>query len=62
MLDHTPKSRSIAATLVAEAARLDADLMIMGGYGHSRLREWLLGGVTREITTAAANIPLLIAH
>jgi nucleotide-binding universal stress UspA family protein len=62
VLHHTPKIGSIAATIVAAAARLDADLVIMGGYGHSRLREWLLGGVTREITNAAADVPLLIAH
>ncbi|WP_339160531.1 universal stress protein [Methylobacterium bullatum] len=31
------------------AARHDADLVVMGAYGHSRLREWLFGGATREI-------------
>lgn len=31
------------------AARHDADLVVMGAYGHSRLREWLFGGVTRSI-------------
>lgn len=31
------------------AERHDADLLVMGGYGHSRLREWLFGGVTRDI-------------
>ncbi|MDP4003342.1 universal stress protein [Methylobacterium sp. NEAU K] len=31
----------------------EADLMVMGGYGHSRLREWAFGGVTREILQTA---------
>jgi nucleotide-binding universal stress UspA family protein len=33
----------------------------MGGYGHSRLREWFLGGATYELLHAA-HVPLLIAH
>jgi nucleotide-binding universal stress UspA family protein len=33
----------------------------MGGYGHSRLREWLLGGVTFELLREAP-VPLLVAH
>lgn len=31
------------------AARQDADLLVMGAYGHARLRQWLFGGATREI-------------
>jgi nucleotide-binding universal stress UspA family protein len=30
-------------------ARQDADLLVMGAYGHSRLREWMFGGVTRDV-------------
>jgi nucleotide-binding universal stress UspA family protein len=48
-------------TLVAEAKRLKADLIVMGGYGHSRLHEWLLGGVTYELLHNAP-VPLVIAH
>jgi nucleotide-binding universal stress UspA family protein len=51
----------VAATLIAQARRLNADLIVMGGYGHSRLREWLLGGVTYELLHQAP-VPLLIAH
>jgi nucleotide-binding universal stress UspA family protein len=29
-----------------------ADLLVIGGYGHSRMREWLFGGVTRNILGA----------
>lgn len=62
VLHHTPRSGSVAATLVAEASRHNADLMVMGGYGHSRLREWLLGGVTHEVFKTTPRVPLLIAH
>ena len=51
----------VGATLIAEARRLNADLIVMGGYGHSRLREWLLGGRTYELLHNAP-IPLLVAH
>jgi nucleotide-binding universal stress UspA family protein len=42
-------------------AELDADLLVMGAYGHSRLREMILGGVTRDILRNA-NVPVLMAH
>jgi nucleotide-binding universal stress UspA family protein len=38
-----------------------ADLVVMGGYGHSRLRERVLGGVTRGVLTHM-TVPVLIAH
>jgi nucleotide-binding universal stress UspA family protein len=40
---------------------LKADLIVMGGYGHSRLREWLLGGATYGLLHKAP-VPLLLAH
>lgn len=52
---------SIGSTLIAESKRLKPDLIVMGGYGHSRLREWLLGGATYEMVHNA-SLPLLIAH
>jgi nucleotide-binding universal stress UspA family protein len=51
----------VGATLIAETRRLKADLIVMGGYGHSRLREWLLGGVTYTLLHKAP-VPLLLAH
>lgn len=39
----------------------NADLIAMGGYGHSRLREFVLGGVT-EYLSKRAGVPLLLAH
>lgn len=57
----TGNSREAGATIIGEARRTQADLIVMGGYGHSRLREVLLGGVTRELMHMAP-VPLLIAH
>jgi nucleotide-binding universal stress UspA family protein len=49
------------ATLIAEARRRKADLIVMGGYGHLRLRERLLGGVTYDLMHESP-VPILIAH
>ena len=52
---------SPAEALLNEARLGSADLIVMGGYGHSRFRQWLLGGVTRHMLTHA-DIPILTAH
>ena len=52
---------SVADTLLSHAADTGADFMVMGGYGHSRLREFVLGGVTRGILTSM-TIPVLMSH
>ncbi|MEG2034400.1 MAG: universal stress protein, partial [Janthinobacterium sp.] len=46
---------------LSQAADLSADLLVMGAYGHSRLRETILGGVTRTILQSM-TIPVLMAH
>lgn len=51
----------MSATLLAAASQAGADLMVMGAYTHSRLRELVFGGVTYEILEAA-DIPVLMAH
>jgi nucleotide-binding universal stress UspA family protein len=67
---HNPKTtirrierqpKHTAETLLTEAASEGADLLVMGGYSHSRLREFVLGGVTRRILHRA-DLPVLIAH
>jgi nucleotide-binding universal stress UspA family protein len=47
--------------LLSHAADSDADFMVMGGYGHSRLREFVLGGVTRSILRTM-TVPTLMSH
>lgn len=51
----------VGETLLRAAGERGADLVVLGGYGHSRLREWVLGGVTRTMLEKA-KVPLLIAH
>jgi nucleotide-binding universal stress UspA family protein len=52
---------AIQDALLSYAADSGADFMVMGGYGHSRLREFILGGVTRGIL-ASMTLPVLMSH
>lgn len=52
---------SVGQTVLAAAGAARADLLVMGAYTHSRLRELILGGVTHHVL-AEARIPLLMAH
>ena len=52
---------AIDDALLSYAADSGADFMVMGGYGHSRLREFILGGVTRGIL-ASMTVPVLMSH
>lgn len=47
--------------LLSEAADLQADLIVMGAYGHSRFREIMLGGVTETILESM-TVPVLMSH
>jgi nucleotide-binding universal stress UspA family protein len=51
----------VASTILSHAADTSADLIVMGGYGHSRLREFVLGGVTRGILQSM-TVPVLMSH
>ncbi|WP_448207444.1 universal stress protein [Azospirillum sp. sgz302134] len=56
------KSRPVG-TALAEAARdLNAGLLVMGGYGHSRMREVVLSGATRHMLTHPIDCAVLLAH
>jgi nucleotide-binding universal stress UspA family protein len=48
-------------TLLSYAADIGADMVVMGGYGHSRLREFILGGVTRGMLKSM-TVPCLMSH
>jgi len=52
---------TVGHALIALARDCGAGLLVCGAYGHSRYREWVLGGVTRELL-ARTPVPLLIAH
>jgi nucleotide-binding universal stress UspA family protein len=60
---HRTESRNgdVATALISEAKRRKADLIIMGGYGHSRLREQLLGDATDNLLHQSP-VPVLMAH
>lgn len=55
------EGRAIAAALQAEAEELGAGLLVMGGYGHSRLRDFVLGGATEGVLSELA-MPVLLSH
>ena len=48
-------------SLLSRAADLGADLLVIGAYGHSRVRELLLGGATRSILRSM-TLPVLMSH
>lgn len=56
-----PGGRDMGAKLLSLAADLSVDLLVMGCYGHSRAREWVLGGATRSIFESM-TVPVLMAH
>jgi nucleotide-binding universal stress UspA family protein len=51
----------VQGAILAHAADCGADFMVMGAYGHSRLREFILGGVTRSILKSMP-VPVLMSH
>jgi nucleotide-binding universal stress UspA family protein len=51
----------VASTLLSHLADAGVDLLVMGAYGHSRLREFILGGATKGILSAM-TAPVLMAH
>jgi len=55
------EGKSVAASLMGAAANAGADLLVMGGYGHSHLRETLLGGVTLEVISDR-SMPVFLMH
>jgi nucleotide-binding universal stress UspA family protein len=56
----TAGSDGAAATLLV-AAKAQSGFLVMGGYGHTRLREWVFGGFTQRALDYA-ELPVLMAH
>lgn len=61
-LTELPCGDSVEETLADEVARCGAGLLVMGAYGHSRLREFLFGGVTRFFLDELTAPPLFMTH
>ncbi|TQV82008.1 universal stress protein [Denitrobaculum tricleocarpae] len=57
----TPGEDSIGNSILIEASKANADMLVMGAYGHSRFREMILGGATRSVVNDA-QIPVFLAH
>lgn len=47
--------------ILSEAKRMDAAYVVMGGYSHSRISEYMFGGLTR-LMLAGSSVPLFMAH
>ncbi len=60
VVDPGPKTTAEALLLAVGAHK--CDLLVLGGYGHSRIREFVLGGVTRHVLRHGAPLAVLMAH
>lgn len=52
---------SVADAILSDASDIGADFLVMGAYGHSRLREWALGGATKDVLNTM-TVPVLFSH
>ena len=57
----TSPDSDVPSTILSYAADSSADMIVMGGYGHSRLREFVLGGATRGLLQSM-TVPVLMSH
>jgi nucleotide-binding universal stress UspA family protein len=55
------EGKDVGTLLLSQAATFRADLLVMGAYGHSQLREWVFGGVTRTVLYEA-GLPVLMSR
>lgn len=60
-VSHVPVKVAAGEALLSHAADMGAQLIVAGGYGHSRLREAVLGGVTRTLMSSSP-VPVLLSH
>jgi nucleotide-binding universal stress UspA family protein len=55
------EGKDVGTLLLSQAATFRADLLVMGAYGHSQVREWVFGGVTRTVLYEA-GLPVLMSR
>lgn len=55
------EGQNIGRLMLSQAVAFHADLIVMGAYGHSQVREWMFGGVTRTVLYEA-SIPVLMSR
>jgi nucleotide-binding universal stress UspA family protein len=60
-LSSTKEKEEVGHLLLSQAATFGADLLVMGAYGHSQLREWMFGSVTRTVLREA-GLPVLMSR
>lgn len=60
-VDVTRRTRKISEALQETALSKGAQLLAMGGYGHSRIRDFILGGATKGVL-ARLQLPVLLSH
>jgi nucleotide-binding universal stress UspA family protein len=53
--------QEVGHLLLSQAVAFRANLLVMGAYGHSKLREWMFGGVTRTVLYEA-GLPVLMSR
>jgi len=56
-----PSTGDAGYQLIEAATDNECDVIVAGAYGHSRLREWVLGGVTRSVL-ATPTMPCILSH
>ncbi|MDY1546949.1 universal stress protein [Luteibacter sahnii] len=61
IVTETSRGRLVAGVILDRASRAKAQLIVAGGYGHSRLREWVIGGTTRNLFFDTP-VPILFSH
>jgi len=55
------KGQDVGSAITAHCAARDADLLVMGAYGHSRIRQFIFGGATRSVL-AKPTLPVLMSN
>ncbi len=60
-LSSAKEKEEVGHLLLSQAATFGADLLVMGAYGHSQLRQWMFGSVTRTVLREA-SLPVLMSR